>query len=297
MGQTDASSTNKALCQIFKTWGCPLIIQSDNGPPFQSASFIDFWEEKGIRVRKSIPLCPQTNGIVERQNQGLIKAVAASKIDGENWKHALQRYVHHHNTVVPHSRLNVTPFELLVGWKYRGTFPSLWGGLNKQLDRIDVEERDSQAKLSSKHYADKARGAKESDIVVGDVVLMAQQKKSKVDPTFSSERFTIIAREGAKVVLANNGGVQYSRNLQEVRKAPFLTENLSVKPSEERVNEQQTADYNEQIGEAGEYQSDNNEYCSGPSSEAKATSRTLRNRENIRKPSRFDNKFLYTIFC
>ncbi|XP_062538807.1 uncharacterized protein K02A2.6-like [Armigeres subalbatus] len=125
MKAMDAESTNAALCEVFQTWGLPIILQSDNGPPFQSAAFIEFWKSKGIDVRKSIPLSPQSNGAVERQNQGIIKALSASKLDGRNWRHALQEFVHRHNTLVPHSRLAVTPFELMVGWKHRGTFPSL----------------------------------------------------------------------------------------------------------------------------------------------------------------------------
>ncbi|XP_055543022.1 uncharacterized protein LOC129733734 [Wyeomyia smithii] len=171
--QTDAVSTNAILCDIFKLWGCPRIIQSENGPPFQSASFSEFWEVKGVRVRKSIPLSPRSNGAVERQNQGIIKALAASKIDGVNWRIALQQYVHRHNTLVPDSRLTVTPFELMVGWKFRGTFPSLWTEKNdKELDRINIREKDKEAKHYSKTYADESRGAKYSDIRVGDSVLL-----------------------------------------------------------------------------------------------------------------------------
>ncbi|XP_062564306.1 uncharacterized protein K02A2.6-like [Armigeres subalbatus] len=202
MKHMDADSTNAALTKIFEVWGYPMAIQSDNGPPFQSEKFIATWENRGVKIRKSIPLSAQSNGSVERQNTGIKKTLAAARLDNVNWRKALEQYVHTHNKVRPLSRLGVTPFELLVGWKFRGTFPCLWDTHSPEtLDRADIQQKDAESKLQSKKYADERRGAKFSDIQVGDAVLIAHQKKQKSDPTFSSERFTIIARDGAKVVL------------------------------------------------------------------------------------------------
>lgn len=221
IGAITASNTIAALSKAFETWGLPMIIQSDNGPPFFSSEFIEHWERKGVRVRKSIPLSAQSNGAVERQNQGILKALAGSKEDSTNWRSALDRYVHVHNTIKPHSRLGITPFELLVGWKYRGSFPALWESKSiKELDRNDVRERDSLTKLISKSYADRCRGAKPSTIKAGDVVVMAIPRPNKTDPLFSRERYTVLMREGAKVVIRSGRGVQYVRNVQDIKRVP-----------------------------------------------------------------------------
>ncbi|XP_055591146.1 uncharacterized protein K02A2.6-like [Uranotaenia lowii] len=276
----DADSTNAALCEVFKTWGFPRVIQSDNGPPFRSASFINFWETKGVRIDKSIPLSPQSNGLVERHNQAVIKAVAASKLDQTNWRVALHKYVHHHNTLIPHSRLNVTPFELMVGRKFRGTFPSLWNDFNRKvLDRIDIREKDADAKLVSKQYADSARGAKESSIKVGDKVFLAKEKKSKIDPTFSSEKFQVVARQGAKVVVMSPNGIEYERNVRDVKKINCSDSVEFVDPSDENTAEEQPTIDSGELTVAGANQDD-----------------IFRNRRNTRRPARFNDQFVYCVF-
>ncbi|XP_062542323.1 uncharacterized protein K02A2.6-like [Armigeres subalbatus] len=225
MKHIDGDTTNSALLKIFEVWGYPLAIQSDNGPPFQSDNFVKTWENRGIKIRKSIPLSAQSNGAVERQNVGIKHALAAAKLDKVNWRNALEKYVHTHNKVRPLSRLGVTPFELLVGWKFRGTFPCLWETNNTEsLDRTDIKEKDAISKLKSKKYADNQRGAKDSDLQVGDTVLVAIQKSHKSDPEFSAERYSIIARDGARVIIRSRRGIQYARNVQDVKKVPQCLE-------------------------------------------------------------------------
>ena len=51
---------------------------------------------------------------------------------------------------------------------------------------------------------------------------MTIPKKSKTDPTFSNERYTVLSRAGGKVVLRSERGIQYTRSVNDLKKASLL---------------------------------------------------------------------------
>ncbi|XP_058455305.1 uncharacterized protein K02A2.6-like [Malaya genurostris] len=296
MDRIDAEATNEALMRVFEVWGYPLAVHSDNGPPFQSDKFVKTWEDRGVNSRKSIPLCPQSNGVVERYNKDVKETLAASKLDKSNWRTALDKYLYMHNKVRPLSRLGVTPFELLVGWKCRGTFPFLWK-TPENVDRINIREKDALSKLESKKYADKKRGAKISVIAVCDRVLIAQRKRHKSDHTFSADRFTVIARDGAKVVIRSDRGVQYSRNIQDVKKVFTY---LQTEP--EIISEEIEEENNSLLDVAEDTQQRESQHdvdwhtLISDSIEDTYDTLSTRPRRIIKKPNRFKDMILYTVF-
>lgn len=63
---TKAENVIDKLIEMFSIFGFAKQIVSDNGPPFQSASFIKFCTLNGMEVLKSPPYHPQSNGLAER---------------------------------------------------------------------------------------------------------------------------------------------------------------------------------------------------------------------------------------
>lgn len=158
---TDAKSTNEALCEIFR-------IALQQRPPFQSDAFIQYWENKGVKVRKSIPTVEWGCWATESGDNQSIICIQVRR-------HKLETSL---ATVRSQPQLfgssfsaRVTPFQLMVGWKNRGTFVSLWNA---------------------------ARGTKESLMVSRAIHVLCLKHEN---PTFSGERLKVLAREGAKITL------------------------------------------------------------------------------------------------
>lgn len=63
---TDCNKVLQRLAAFFARFGLPDVLVSDNGPPFNSFGFNSFLERQGIKVMKSPPYHPSSNGQAER---------------------------------------------------------------------------------------------------------------------------------------------------------------------------------------------------------------------------------------
>ncbi|XP_058445439.1 uncharacterized protein K02A2.6-like [Malaya genurostris] len=63
---TDSGKVLRKLVAIFARFGLPDVLVSDGGPPFNSYGFVNFLEKQGIKVFKSPPYNPSSNGQAER---------------------------------------------------------------------------------------------------------------------------------------------------------------------------------------------------------------------------------------
>lgn len=66
VSRSRASDIIENLEAFFACFGLPKEVVTDNGPPFNSTTFINFLKMHGIKVTKTPPYHPQSNGLAER---------------------------------------------------------------------------------------------------------------------------------------------------------------------------------------------------------------------------------------
>lgn len=218
MKGTAAEKTIEALETIFNEQTYPETIRTDNGPPFAGQQFADYCRSKNIRLIRTIPYWPQMNGLVERQNQGILRVLRIAKATNSDWRKAIKDYVYMYNTS-PHSITDQPPMELMTGRPVKDLIPSFRTDANCNRNE-DVREKDAIKKLQGKIYADEKRHAKPSEINVGDFVMLKNYETGKLEPKFRLEKFTVVKKNGNDTVVVNGDGVMYRRSVTHLRKWP-----------------------------------------------------------------------------
>lgn len=71
--------------------GIPLVIKSDNGPPFNGSEFAEFCDFMGIRHRKLTPELPRANGQAESFMKVLAKAIRSAKAEDRDWRQVINQ--------------------------------------------------------------------------------------------------------------------------------------------------------------------------------------------------------------
>jgi len=111
----DLKSTMAEFKRVFRAYGIPLQIHTDNGSPFGSVRAIQrftrlsYWFiELGIMPVFSDPAHPEQNGRHERMHRDLKAACAKpSAFDLKAQQRSLNRFVKEYNNIRPHEALNM----------------------------------------------------------------------------------------------------------------------------------------------------------------------------------------------
>lgn len=171
-----------------------------------------------MKLTHITPLNPTENGQVERCMQGINKIASIAKLTKSSFNEALSEYVAAYNSW-PHSVTKIPPGELMFGRPVRTLLPNL--KLDTPCNNDEgLRERDVVAKFSRNAREDIRRNAGESDIRVGDLVLMMQVKRDKADTTYKNALHRVIKIEGnGRVSLMDmDSHRMYERNIKHLKK-------------------------------------------------------------------------------
>ena len=146
---TSAQATLPKLDRILSSFGIPISIKTDNGPPFKS--FNDYCRLMGIKHQFITPRHPRANGLVGNFNRMVKKVTRTAVIEHKSWKQELYTFLRSYRAT-PHSTTGESPANLLFQQRqYRVRLPEL---PPPAVDDKLVRDRDSSQKANAKKYAD-----------------------------------------------------------------------------------------------------------------------------------------------
>ena len=121
-------TTSRAIVQmldkVFARLGMPVTLTTDNAKNLTSPEFEDFCDARQIRHLTVTPLWPQANGLVERQNRTLLKAIRAAVVEHRDWEESLQSFLLAYRST-PHPSTGRSPAELIYGRQLRTKLPDV----------------------------------------------------------------------------------------------------------------------------------------------------------------------------
>lgn len=237
---TDFGSTRLYLDEIFLQYGYPKEIKSDNGPPFNSSAYRQYCTERDIEPVFSWPLTPQQNGMAERAMQTVDKAMKSASVEGGDYRTALKDAVMAHNTAV-HRTTNAVPSDVMHGRLLRRALP-LTKPAGYQVDDEEIRERDWDAKQRSKEREDGKRRARESNITVGDTVVIRRAAKRKGETNYDPEELEVVGKRRGDLTMRSRDGGEVRRHVTLAKKiieraGATLEQDSHVAASERSDNE------------------------------------------------------------
>ena len=115
---TSFEGTKTVFTRVFKEYGLPTVVRTDNGVPFASVGYLSrlsvWWMDLGIRSELISPGRPHENGIHERMHRTLKEdAVRPKELTFRQQQKAFDEFIDTFNFYRPHAGIkNQTPSEL-----------------------------------------------------------------------------------------------------------------------------------------------------------------------------------------
>ena len=174
-------------------------------------------DENGPVHKIITPLWPQANGQAESFMKPLTKAIRAALTSKRPWRKELKKFLLNYRAT-PHSTTGYSPAELLFNRKINTKLPQLTTE-SKSKTHQALKKRDASEKEKMKKNCDKASHAKESEIDVGDKVLVKQVKNNKFSTKFDARPYKVTRKKGTMITAERNDHT-ITRNVSHFKKLP-----------------------------------------------------------------------------
>ena len=240
VSSTSAECAVPMMEKIFRTYGVPEEIKSDNGPPFNSRKFKEFANEQGFRHRKVTPGWAEANGDVERFMRVVKKSAKVAKLENKNVEQAIQKTVTSYKATT-HPATGYSPNKLMFGREQKGKLPSVIEDKSNVDIRREVRNRDSSKKQQWKAYGDNRRNVCNSEIEMGDQLLIKQKRNNMLTPYYDPIPFTVIGIKGSMITAAREGEIKCrnSSHFKRLRRRDlietFPENSIPVEPNNDKV--------------------------------------------------------------
>ena len=217
------------LEEMWAAYGIPEKVVHDGGPPYESHNWRRHARKMGFQSVTCTPEHPQSNGLAEKFMSTVVKVTHAALVEKKDPREAMQRFLMMYRAT-PHSTTGKSPSEMLQGRKMRLKVPSKQQKAEGQIHE-EARTKDKAEKQKQKNYVDKRRRATEKKILVGDEVLL-KQEKTTIKPPWDPRPMKVTEVKGTKVT-AKRGPQERTRNVEKfkiIKKRPryLKTDNQDI---------------------------------------------------------------------
>lgn len=210
------------LEEVFYTFGYPMRVKTDNGPPFFGKEWRIYCEGRDIEVVHCWPLDPKQNGMVENIMKAVEKILCIANYEKADPMAQLAQKVESHNMSV-HATTNMVPNEVMFGRRLRRALPSYRATMVERDDQ-EIRRTDWRRKMKMKEYADKRRGAQESRVHAGDKVVVEREHRRKGETRFRPDEWTVVEQRKGDLTLEDGNGVKLRRAVTKTKRLPEKTD-------------------------------------------------------------------------
>ena len=197
---TSFEATREPLLKYFAYFKTPLVLRSDNGPPWNSEAFAQFSKEQNFKHDLITPRSPIANAEVERLMATIGIAYERAKIISPAlWREEILNAVKS-KRCTPHPSLGKSPYEVIFGTKMNPGKIAIAPHINQQ-DKTRFETTAERLFSSKKERQEKfaeQKNVKPHDFRLGDVVwtILEKTKKKKI---YEKDLYVITYIRGSQI--------------------------------------------------------------------------------------------------